>query len=102
MLERAVEASGFVITEVVSGRAPGADRLGEVYALKKRLPCRTFPADWKAYGKGAGHIRNGTMAQIAECGIALWDGTSPGTRHMIETMAKAGKPVYIAREGELT
>lgn len=46
------------ISEVVSGRATGADTDGENYAYFKGLPVKQFPADWKTHGKAAGPIRN--------------------------------------------
>ena len=101
MLERVVARSGYEITCVVSGRADGVDRLGEVYALRHRVPVQLFPANWKMYGARAGRIRNARMAEVSECGICMWDGTSPGTRHMLDEMKKKGKPVYLYTKGDL-
>ena len=70
--------------EIVSGRAYGVDRLGERYAVEHNIPIKTFPADWKSYGKSAGHIRNYLMAEYADVLIAFWDGESKGTKHMID------------------
>jgi len=39
-------------------------------------------------GKGAGPARNTFMAQHAQALIALWDGSSPGTKNMIETATR--------------
>lgn len=91
----AVYKSGFKITEVVSGGAPGVDRLGEWWAASKRLPIRRFLADWKKYGRSAGVIRNGQMAEYADALVAVWDGTSAGTANMIEQMKRAEKPVFV-------
>jgi hypothetical protein len=52
----------FGIGEVVSGGAPGADRLGESIARAMGLPTMLFPANWGRYKQGAGRIRNGQMA----------------------------------------
>lgn len=54
-----------------------------------------YPADWKKYGRRAGSIRNIEMAQNAEALLAVWDGISSGTRHMIKEAEKRGLPVYI-------
>ena len=59
------------ITEVVSGRAKGADQLGEKWARKHHIPCRFFPADWSLHGAKAGPIRNHQMAQYAEAVVVL-------------------------------
>ena len=56
--------SGF--TEIVSGTASGADKLGERYAQEHNLAIKRFPADWEKYGKAAGHIRNRQMAEYAD------------------------------------
>ena len=71
------------ISEVVSGRARGADRLGEMWAKQQQLPCHLFPADWTTYGKGAGVIRNKQMAEYADAAVIFWDGSSRGSQHMI-------------------
>ena len=92
---RAIESSRFQITEVVSGNARGVDAIAENYAGRKEIPVKLFPADWDKYGKPAGAIRNKQMADYADALIAVWDGQSSGTRMMIETMNKVGKPVHL-------
>ncbi len=54
------------ITEVVSGGATGADRLGELWAKSRALPRRVFRADWKTHGRAAGPRRNAEMAAYAD------------------------------------
>ena len=83
--------------EVVSGRAIGADMLGELYAKENNHTVKHFPADWNKHGKGAGFIRNGEMANYANKLIAFWDGESNGTKHMIETAQKKGIKTHIIR-----
>lgn len=87
--------SSFAITEVVSGVAAGPDRLGEQFAEEAQLPIKRFPADWQKHGRGAGYIRNTEMARYADGLIAVWDGKSNGTRHMIRTMEALGKLVHV-------
>jgi len=82
---------------VVSGRAAGADSLGEMWANENGVPVKPFPANWKEHGKGAGFIRNKQMAEYADVLVAFWDGKSRGTKHMIETMQAMQKPVHIIR-----
>ncbi len=97
LIEQAVAASGWRddIAEVVSGCAAGADSLGEIWAQSALKKIARFPADWDRYGRGAGYIRNTQMAKYADVLIALWDGQSRGTQHMITTMKKLGKPVFV-------
>lgn len=103
----AIKASGFDITEAVSGCAPGVDKSGERWArevLGRRS--RIFPALWqdkasptynarRGYDPLAGHKRNRQMAEYADALIAVWDGYSAGTRHMIEVARELGLQVYV-------
>lgn len=91
----AIEESGFTVSEVVSGTARGVDKDGEYYAKCRDIPVKQFPADWDAHGKRAGFLRNEQMAQYADALVAVWDGQSKGTKHMIDTMKKLNKPVFI-------
>lgn len=84
LVEMAIDASGFRITEVVSGCAAGADLFGEQWARAHMIPIKRFPADWRLHGKSAGPIRNQQMADYADQLIAVWDGVSRGTKDMIE------------------
>ncbi len=93
----AIEESPFYgkITEVVSGGARGVDRDGEYFAKLNNLPVKVFPALWGAEGKAAGCIRNARMAEYADALVAVWDGKSPGTKHMIATMKALKKPTHV-------
>jgi hypothetical protein len=93
----AIEASGFKITEVVSGCAPGVDALGERYAAAKRLPIKSFPANWLKDRRAAGPIRNTQMAKYADALIAVWNGRSRGTGDMIRQAQVHGLKVHILR-----
>lgn len=85
------------LTEVtiVSGKARGADTLGEQYAREKGFPVLEFAADWNRYGKSAGHRRNREMAHASQGLVALWDGTSPGTKGMIDYAQSQGLNVLV-------
>ena len=78
----------FEISEIVSGCANGADKLGEKFANDYDVPIKKFPADWNKFGKSAGYIRNEEMAKYADALIAFWDGQSKGTKHMIDLAHK--------------
>jgi hypothetical protein len=73
---------------IISGRARGADKLGEQFADKFRLRKILKPANWKKYSKAAGHIRNEEMAKIATHCIVFWNGESKGTKNMIDNAEK--------------
>ncbi len=82
---------------VVSGCALGVDTYGIRWAEERGLPVMRYPADWDKHGKSAGILRNIQMAAVADALVALWDGESPGTRHMVQEADKRGLRVYIHR-----
>jgi len=82
---------------IVCGMARGADRMGMYYAQSRGLVVHEFPADWDALGKRAGYVRNEQMADFADGLLVFWDGASPGTKHMIESMRLRGKPTKVVR-----
>ena len=69
---------------IVSGKAKGADTLGETYAKEFGHLVEEYPADWDKYGKSAGYKRNTKMAMNATHLVAFWDGASKGTKNMID------------------
>lgn len=97
VVARAIQESGFEITEVVSGGAQGVDSLGEVWANGNHVPVKRFPAKWKRYGSKAGPIRNQQMADYADALVAVWNGKSSGTRDMIKKARKCGLKVFVYR-----
>jgi hypothetical protein len=95
LVKQAIKESGFEITEVVCGTANGVDSLGERYAKENGIKLSYFYPDWKGQGKLAGHKRNEQMAHYSEALVAIWDGDSRGTKHMIEYANKKGLKVYV-------
>jgi hypothetical protein len=111
ILEEAIKESGFEITEVVCGEAPGAGTVGRLWAEDHGIPVVSFPARWddvsvkgavvktnkwgKPYNAIAGKMRNIEMAVYCDAVIACWDRKSPGTRHMIEQSGIRGKKVFV-------
>ncbi|MBM4091133.1 MAG: DUF2493 domain-containing protein [Planctomycetes bacterium] len=78
-IEDAVAASGFDVSEVITGGAGGPDRAGEQWASKHGIPVTTIKPNWKL-GKGAGLITNRQLAASGDALIALYDGQSTGTK----------------------
>jgi len=92
----AVAISGFTISKVISGNAKGIDKIGIIWALINKKPFQIFNADWKKYGnRSAGFIRNNHMAKEGDALIAIWNGHSTGTKHMIDIANKYGLEVFI-------
>lgn len=85
----------YIITEVVSGGARGADFLGAKWAREHNIPLTEFKANWDLYGKSAGFKRNIDIIKACDICIAFWDGKSRGTQHDIELCKKLNKPCYI-------
>ena len=83
LVEEAVRACGWTITEVICGAARGADTLGEAWAIAHNVPVKRMPADWDRFGKRAGYLRNQEMANCADALILIWSGTSRGSGHML-------------------
>lgn len=80
---------------IISGTARGVDKVGEDFAADNMIYCERYPADWDKHGKAAGYIRNTVMAENADALLAIWDGESRGTKHMIDIATKKGLTVYI-------
>jgi hypothetical protein len=91
---------------ILSGKADGADSLGEEYARENGYSIGEYPAMWfdlkakpcrikrnhlgQKYNSLAGFNRNKEMVNDANLVIAFWDGISEGTKDTIER-AKAAK-----------
>ncbi len=85
------------ITEVITGKARGIDRLGELWAYRHGIPVMEFPADWKRLGRRAGPLRNAKMAEQCEAAVIFWDGESRGTKDMLNRVWDTDKPVYLIK-----
>mgnify|MGYP006302249621 CR=1 FL=1 len=81
--------------EVISGRARGADKLGEVFADKFGLKKHIKPADWDKHGRAAGFIRNREMVSEATHCICFWDRKSSGTKNTIQLSEEKGIPLCV-------
>jgi len=76
---------------VIHGAARGADRLAGIVAKELGVPVREYPANWDAYGRAAGFIRNEAMVDSKpDLVLAFWDGRSKGTKHTVEYAQKKG------------
>ena len=95
IVRQAVIHCPWEITRVVSGTARGVDQLGEAWAADLGIDVDRYPADWKAHGRRAGYLRNEVMAENAGALLAIWDGESRGTKHMIDIAQKRGLKVFV-------
>lgn len=92
-----IEKCKFDITEIVSGTADGADKLGEKWAAENNIPIKRFPADWQKYGSSAGPIRNRQMGEYCDAGVVIIDKTveSRGSKNMVSILDELNKPRYV-------
>ncbi len=82
-------------TEIVSGGAKGVDTCAKLFAERNNIAYTEFLPDYKKYGRAAPIKRNYQIVEYADVIIALWDGTSRGTKSVIDYSNKAGKKVQI-------
>ena len=84
------------ITRILSGGARGIDSLADRLAHEKKIQFVEYPAMWDSFpGRSAGYIRNAAMANDGDALLAIWNGQSKGTKHMIDSMSNLGKPVWV-------
>lgn len=80
---------------IITGGARGVDLLAEVYAEMNGHHCEVYEAQWDRFGNSAGMIRNAEMVKNSDHLIAFWDGTSPGTKNMIDAWLKRSRKVVV-------
>ncbi len=85
---------------VLTGGARGVDSLAHQVALKAQQPAQVMHALWDKYGRSAGYRRNEEMAKQADMLLALWDGSSRGTKHMIDLAQKYKLTVRVVQQKE--
>lgn len=90
-----IRESGFKISRVLCGGAPGVDQLGYQYASYNGLELMFHLADWDKHGKAAGPIRNQEMADNADALIAIRKDMSRGTTDMINRAKAKGLEVFV-------
>lgn len=101
-LERIMDKCPYEISEVICGKARGADSLGEKWAKSKGIHVEYFIPDWEGLGKRAGFLRNKDMAEYAcknegekSLLVAFWDENSRGTKSMIDLATRYGMIVKV-------
>lgn len=96
--EAAIAASGFTITEVVSGGARGPDDIGECWANERGIPLTRFVPEYQGINDRYAPLRrNQNMVDYADALIAVWDGASRGTADVIRRAQRKGLHVYVHR-----
>lgn len=76
---------------IIEGGANGVDKIAKQFADDRNIPIIEMVADWKAYGRAAGLIRNEQMVRLCDQCLILWDGKSRGTKNDIDLCDKYNK-----------
>ena len=86
-------------TEIVSGGAMGVDTSAREYALAHGLRLTEFRPDYARYGRSAPLRRNRQIVEYADLVLLFWDGSSHGTRHVLELCCALSKPHHLFTPG---
>ena len=72
-------------TEIISGGAKGVDTCAREYATSHGIKLTEFTPNYARYGRNAAPLkRNITIIEKADLVLAFWDGSSHGTKYVIE------------------
>lgn len=82
-------------TEIISGGARGVDTSAREYAQAHGLKLTEFLPEYSRYGRGAPLKRNITIIENADLVLAFWDGSSKGTKYVIDNCKKRTIPVQV-------
>ena len=82
-------------TEIVSGGAKGIDNCAREYAQQHGLKLTEYLPEYNRYRRSAPLKRNITIIENADLVLAFWDGTSRGTKYVIDNCRKRNIPVEI-------
>ncbi|MBD5384795.1 MAG: DUF2493 domain-containing protein [Ruminococcaceae bacterium] len=82
-------------TEIISGGARGIDSCAREYALAHGIKLTEFLPEYDKYGRSAPLKRNITIIKNADIVLAFWDGTSRGTKFVIDNCGQMGVSVKV-------
>ena len=83
------------VTEIVSGGAKGIDICARGYANAHGIKLTEFLPEYEKYGKSAPLKRNLQIIEYADEVIAFWDGSSAGTKYVIDNCRKMNKKITV-------
>ena len=83
------------VTEIISGGARGVDTSAREYATEHGLKLTEYLPEYNKYGRSAPLKRNITIIENADLVLAFWDGSSKGTKYVIENCKKRNIPVQV-------
>ena len=83
------------VTEIISGGARGVDTSAREYATEHGLKLTEYLPEYNKYGRSAPLKRNITIIENADLVLAFWDGSSRGTKYVIDNCKKRNIPLKI-------
>ncbi len=93
LIKMLIEHNDIKITEIVSGKANGIDKCGELVAKVFNYELKKFPADWETHGKAAGILRNMKMLKEGKPDMVIAFPGGRGTENMKFIAREAGVEV---------
>lgn len=82
------------ISCLIAGGARGADINCQAWAERQRIPVAVYRADWNAFGKRAGILRNQQMIDEGKPEAAVAFPGGRGTADMVRRLKASGIPVW--------
>jgi hypothetical protein len=86
----------YIITDIVSGGAKGADTLGVQWANKEKINTIVYLPEFKKH-KRAYHFRNRQIVVEADIVVAFWDGSSTGTKYTMNFTKTEEKELIVVK-----
>lgn len=83
------------VTEIISGGAKGVDTSAKEYAILNSIKLTEFLPEYSKYGRSAPLKRNITIIENADLVLAFWDGSSRGTKYVIDQCRKRNIPIKV-------
>lgn len=82
-------------TEIVSGGAKGVDSSAQKYARAHNIKLTEFLPAYQKYGRAAPLRRNLQIIEYADMVLAFWDGSSRGTKFVIDQCQRRSIPIKV-------
>lgn len=86
----AIQNAPFEVNEIIHGGAKGVDSNAGLWASLNTVDETIVEPDYEEHDERAPLARNKQMAIIGDALIAVWDGESTGTQHMMTMAEEAG------------
>ena len=80
---------------MIVGDARGTDTICYDFAVSIGMKHERKEANWKAFGKRAGHIRNAEIVAQSDYIVAFYNGRSNGTKDCIKQAREKGLQVIV-------